>query len=46
MLLLPKGFGAKQDVTPKPHSTILGFHMAKGLLFTGIAFMEVTTGPA
>lgn len=46
ILLLAEGLGTKQYVTPRTHNTILGFCMAKGLLFTGMTFLEVLTGPS
>lgn len=39
MLLLAEGFWAKQYVTPRTHSTIPGFCMVKGLLFTLLTFL-------
>lgn len=44
-LLLAKEFWTKYCVTPATHSSILGVCMAKGLPFTGIDFLEETSGP-
>lgn len=44
-LLLAKGFWTKYYVTPITHCSVLGLYMAKGLPFTGIDFLEETSGP-